>query len=87
MIPGSKGQKSDASLLAGEFLNLGPAKNMSKKPFLEEKMSGLRMFLELRECKARSNSISELFLDCINSIDRKVRTYQFFIWHPFFQFS
>ena len=43
MIPGSKGQKSDASLLAGGFLNLGPAKNMSKKPFLEEKMSGLRI--------------------------------------------
>ena len=38
---------------------MGPAKNMSKKPFLEEKMSGLRMFLELRECKARSNSVSE----------------------------
>ena len=30
MIPGSKGLKSDASLLAGGFLNLGPAKNMSK---------------------------------------------------------
>ncbi len=43
MIPGSKGQKSDASLLAGGFLNSGPAKNMSKKPFLEEKMSGLRI--------------------------------------------
>ena len=28
MIPGSKGQKFDASLLAGEFLTLGPAKNM-----------------------------------------------------------
>ena len=42
-MPGSKGQKSDASLLAGGFLNLGPAKNMSKKPFLEEKMSGLRI--------------------------------------------
>ena len=26
MIPGSKGHKSDASLLAGGFLNLGPAK-------------------------------------------------------------
>ena len=37
MIPGSKGHKSDASLLAGGFLNLGPAKNMSKKPFFEEK--------------------------------------------------
>ena len=57
MIPGSKGQKSDTSLLAGGFLNLGPAKNVSKKPFLEEKMSVLRMFLELRECKARSNSV------------------------------
>ena len=30
MIPGSKGQKFDASLLAGEFLTLGPAKNMNK---------------------------------------------------------
>ena len=37
---------------------MGPAKNMSKKPFFE-KMSVLRMFLELRECKARSNSVSE----------------------------
>ena len=37
VIPGSKGRKSDASLLAGGFLNLGPAKNMSKKPFFEEK--------------------------------------------------
>jgi len=37
MIPGSKVQKSDASLLAGGFWDLGPAKNMSKKPFLEEK--------------------------------------------------
>jgi hypothetical protein len=37
MIPGSKGRKSDASLLAGGFLNLGPAKNMSKEPFFEEK--------------------------------------------------
>ena len=36
MIPGSKGLKSDEGLLAGEFLNLGPAKNMSKKPFFEE---------------------------------------------------
>ena len=36
MIPGSKGQKSDASLLAGGFLNLGPAKNMSKEPFFEK---------------------------------------------------
>ena len=30
IVPGSKGQKFDASLLAGEFLTLGPAKNMSK---------------------------------------------------------
>ena len=37
MIPGSKGQKFDASLLAGEFLTLGPAKNMSKQPFFKEK--------------------------------------------------
>jgi len=37
MIPGAKGLKSDASLLAGGFLNLGPAKNMSKEPFFEEK--------------------------------------------------
>ena len=58
MMPGQKGRKSGAGLPAGGFLNLGPAKNMSKKPFLEEKMSGLRMFLEMRECKARSNSVS-----------------------------
>mgnify|MGYP002875351924 CR=1 FL=1 len=37
VIPGSKGQKFDASLLAGEFLTLGPAKNMSKQPFFKEK--------------------------------------------------
>ena len=37
MIPGSKGHKSVASLLAGGFLNLGAAKNMSKEPFFEEK--------------------------------------------------
>ena len=37
MIPGEKGQKCDASVLAGGFLNLGPAQNMSKKPFFEEK--------------------------------------------------
>jgi hypothetical protein len=30
MIPGSKGQKSDVSLLARGFLTLGPAKNMKK---------------------------------------------------------
>ena len=36
-IPGAKGHKSDASLLAGGFLNLGPAKHMSKEPFFEEK--------------------------------------------------
>ena len=38
MILGSKGHKSDASLLAGGFLILGPAKNMSKKP----KTKGMR---------------------------------------------
>jgi len=37
MIPRSKGHKSDASVLAGGFLNLESAKNMSKKPFFEEK--------------------------------------------------
>ena len=37
MIPGSKGQKFDTSLLAGEFLTLGPAKNMSKQSFFKEK--------------------------------------------------
>ena len=30
MIPGSKGRKSDAGLLARGFLTLGPAKNMKK---------------------------------------------------------
>ena len=30
VIPGSKGRKTDASLLAGGFLTWGPAKNMSK---------------------------------------------------------
>jgi len=37
MIPRSKGNKSDVSVLAGGFLNLGSAKNISKKPFFEEK--------------------------------------------------
>ena len=37
MIPGSKGLKSDEGLHEGGFLNLGPAKNMSKEPFFEEK--------------------------------------------------
>ena len=59
MIPGSKGHKSDASLLAGGFLNLGPAKNMSKEPFFE-KNGSLLMFLELRECKARSNPVTSV---------------------------
>ena len=35
-IPGSKVHKSNANLLAGGYLNLGPAKNMSKKPFFEK---------------------------------------------------
>ena len=43
MIPGDKVWKTDASLLAGGLAKLGPAKNMSKKLFLEEKMSGLRI--------------------------------------------
>ena len=55
LIPVAKGQKSDASLPAGGFLNLRPAKNMSNKPLFEEKIRGLGMFLELRECKARNN--------------------------------
>ena len=49
MMPGQKGRKSGAGLPAGGFLNLGPAKNMSKKPLFEEKIRGLGMFLELRE--------------------------------------
>ena len=48
MMPGQKGRKSGAGLPAGGFLNLGPAKNMSKKPLFEEKIRGLGMFLELR---------------------------------------
>ena len=36
MIPGSKGLKSDEGLHEGGFLNLGPAKNMSKEPFFEK---------------------------------------------------
>ena len=58
MMPGQKGRKSGAGLPAGGFLNLGPAKNMSKKPLFEEKIRGLGMFLELRKCKAYSNSVS-----------------------------
>ena len=46
MIPRSKGQKSDASLLAGRFLNLGPAKNMS----------GLRMFLRIVKVRSTEQS-------------------------------
>lgn len=41
MMPGQKGRKSGAGLPAGGFLNLGPAKNMSKKPLFEEKISFL----------------------------------------------
>jgi len=37
MIPRSKGQKVDASLLAKGFLTLEPAKNMNKQPFFVEK--------------------------------------------------
>ena len=38
-------------------MTLGPAKNMSKEPFFEEN-ERITMFLS-RECKARSNSVSE----------------------------
>ena len=51
MIPGSKGHKSDASLLAGGFLNLGPAKNMSKKPFFEEKWADYECFKDCESAK------------------------------------
>ena len=44
MIPGSKGLKSDEGLHEGEFLNLGPAKNMSKEPFFEEKWADYECF-------------------------------------------
>ena len=47
MIPGSKGQKFDASLLAGEFFDLGTRQNMSKLAIFQRKMSGLRMFLKI----------------------------------------
>ena len=42
MIPGDKVWKTDASLLAGGLAKLGPAKNMSKKPFLlkNERITG-----------------------------------------------
>jgi hypothetical protein len=50
MMPGQKGRKSGAGLPAGGFLNLGPAKNMSKKPLFEEKIRGLGMFLEFFPC-------------------------------------
>ena len=43
---------------AVEILNLGPDKNMSKKPFFEENEQ-ITNVLELRECKARSNSVSK----------------------------
>ena len=69
MMPGQKGRKSGAGLPAGGFLNLGPAKNMSKKPLFEEKIRGLGMFLELRECKARSNSVSS------GTVIKKIRAF------------
>jgi len=37
MLPGSKGLKADASLLARGFLTSCPAKSMSKQPFFKEK--------------------------------------------------
>ena len=41
MMPGQKGRKSGAGLPAGGFLNLGPAKNMSRSHYLK-KNKGIR---------------------------------------------
>ena len=40
MMPGAKEWKSGTGLPAGGFLDLGPAKNMSKNPVFEEKITG-----------------------------------------------
>ena len=56
MIPRSKGQKSDASLLAGRFLILDLAKNMSKSSHFSKKMSELRMFLRIVEVRSTEQS-------------------------------
>ena len=59
MIPGSKGWKSDASLLTWRFLILGTAKNMSKKPFFAEKWADCECFWGLWEHAVRSNPVSK----------------------------
>ena len=59
LIPRSKGRKSDASLLAWRFLILGPAKNMSKKPFFAEKWADCECFWGLWEHAVRSNPVSK----------------------------
>ena len=51
MIPGAKGLKSDEGLLAGGFLNLGPAKNMSKKPFFRRKNERITNVFEGAMCR------------------------------------
>ena len=58
-ILGSKCQKFNAGLPAGEFLTLDPAKNMSKQPFFEEKWANYECFCGLREHAVRSNPVSE----------------------------
>ena len=62
MISGSKGRKSDASLLAGGFLNLGPAKNMSKEPFFEEKFDYTPIFCSM-DHHVSSREIGLLYRD------------------------
>ena len=47
MIPGSKGRKSDASLLAGGFLTLGLAKNMSKKVRIKESVGNMERIAQI----------------------------------------
>ena len=49
MIPGSK-VINRCKLLAGGFMTLGPAKNMSKEPFFEEN-ERITNVLELRSAK------------------------------------
>lgn len=51
MIPGSKGLKSDEGLHEGGFLNLGPAKNMSKKPFFRRKNERITNVFEGAMCR------------------------------------
>ena len=47
MIPGAKGQKFDASLLAGGFLTLGLAKNMSKKVRIKESVGNMERIAQI----------------------------------------